>query len=891
MADTTPLLGDPTPRTAAKIKQVEILVERVAQLEKQLMEVNKGPPAGYFDPKGAKKARVLGASELKFRATLGMVLRCVMACVVCSLPVFIPSVYNAMDVNYSGNIAGGVCLLVVFTIYQNLGITVCQAWQGFVGSGVSCLVIHLLNVWMPLGARNPDTYSPWIANFVNVMFIFLNLWLNMSLNTKLFSICYFVYMMVEFQNPTSVAIFNEGWAINYDSYQAATWLTIIPGLIVAVICMLVPYPLSALSAAKANAFKSTHELTKLIDDITLYFQGSAASVKIFQYETGAVGLRSLIGALAADLDGSWWEHFDIGSKGQVRGLLGRHATMMGKMCDNLFAMLACVSVEGFEESHITCMDKMKESVDKLVGSCKTLLETVTQSASDGDINPDERQELMDLYEQVKTALAEFSAAFDATRKEVFPDLRVTPDLQSESFFFYTLSVYARYAMDYTDNLLNSPPCPKGFCKEVWDAFLAMFDTSVLLKDPDHVSFTMRNTISISICYYLGMYGLGYSGVVAGSASVLLSRFAGSAIVKNLGRLQAVCIGNITPHIIVRLFGTSCYNPRIVASVLAMAFWEIVTCYVYYSSPTYGYIGCLTAAFALSQLIYPCSDLAGSAADAAEATFEQAVFAKLTQTTIAVLIMTFVDTILSRDRASTMAINNFLQGMLAIDGGFQAAFVERDATGGIKKGQKLKARRTIDISGKGDLAMVSDDNARKPGFIAGKLALAEFLGNECPKEPRYHRGPWPSAYFSGMVRLAYILRAYLNEMEHALMTTDGTYDDVWGNIRGCASFEKVKDDLMKTMEDVLNLAQVVLRNETNDDMSHMIDKMTVLEGCDKLDDMPKLIEEINASDLAFPDVPEKSLEDDLLCRVHVLLMIFDQVTYTLSQMVAASIKAC
>jgi hypothetical protein len=554
-------------------------------------------------------------------------------------------------------------------------------------------------------------------------------------------------------------------------------------------------------------------------------------------------------------------------------------------------MLACVSVEGFEDTHVNCMEKMKAPIEKLTGAVSSLLHTVTQAASDGDINPDERQELMDLHEGVKTALSEFSAAFDATRKEIFPDAKVTADLQSESFFFYTISVYARYAMDYTDNLLNDPPRPKGFIREVIDAFGATFDTGVLMKDADHVSFTVRNTISITLCYYLGMYFLGYSGVVAGSASVLLSRFAGSAIVKNLGRLQAVCIGNIAPHIIVRIFGTACYGPRIVASVLAMAFWEVVTCYVYYSSPSYGYIGCLTAAFALSQLIYPCSDLTGSAADAAEATFEQAVFAKLTQTTMAVLLMTCVDTVLSRDRASTMAINNFLQSMIGIDGGFQAAFAERDAAGNMKKGQKLKPRRTIDISSKGDLAMVTGEGERKPGYIAGKLSLAEFLGNECPKEPRYHRGPWPSAYFSSMIRLAYILRAYLNEMEHALTTSDGVYDDLIANIRSCPSFEKVKNDLMQTLEDVLNLAQVVLRNETQEDMSGMVDKLTALEGCDKLDDMPKLIEEINASELAFPDVPSASLEDDLLCRLHVVLMIFDQVTYTLSQMVAASIKAC
>jgi len=883
-----PLLADPTPRTAAKIKQVEILVERVAQLEKQLQEVNKPEPAKPPPPPSGKKR---GASVDKYNATLGICYRCTAAVVVCSLPVFIPSVYNKMDVNYSGNIAGGVCLLVVFTIYQNLGITVSQAWQGFVGSGVGCVLIHLLNVWMPLGARNPETYNFWAANLICFLFIFLNLWLNISLNTRLFSICYFVYMMMEFQNPTSVAIFNTGWAIDYDSYQASTWFTIIPGLIIAILCMLFPTPLTASSACKRSAAASTNTLTQLIEDISEYFNGSCASVKIYQYETTAVSLRSLLGTLSADLDGSWWEHFDIGANGQVRGLLTRHGTMMSHMCDNLFAMLACVSVEGFEDSHVNCMEKMKAPVDKLNSTVKDLMDSVTAAASDGTISPDERGELMDYQNAVKVALGELSAAFDSTRKELFPDCRVTADLQSESFFFYTLSVYARYACDYTDELLNNPPVVKGFCKELVDAFIAMFDMNLLTKDPDYTSFTIRNTISITICYFLGMYCLDYSGIVSGSASVLLSKFAGSALVKNLGRLQAVCIGNIAPHIIVTIFGTACSAPRIVASIVAMGMWEIISCYVFYASASYGYIGCLVAAFSLSQLIYPCSDVTGAAAAAAEATFEQAVFAKLTQTTMAVAIMTCVDSVLARDRASTMAINNFLQGMLGIDGGFQAAFAERDAAGNVKKAAKqIKARRAIDISGKGDSATAPEMHERKPGYIAGKLAMASFLGGESPKEPRYQRAPWPTAYFDSMVRLAYILRAYLNELEHGMTKSDGSYDDLWGNVRDCPSFEKVKTDLMQTMEDVLNLAQTVMRNETAQDMTHMVDKLTVLEGCDKLDDMPKLIEEINASALAFPEAPEASLEDDLVVRVHVVLMIFDQVTYTLSEMVAASIKA-
>jgi len=244
--------------------------------------------------------------------------------------------------------------------------------------------------------------------------------------------------------------------------------------------------------------------------------------------------------------------------------------------------------------------------------------------------------------------------------------------------------------------------------------------------------------------------------------------------------------------------------------------------------------------------------------------------------------------LSPERASDKAINSFLKSLCSLDAGFQAVFAERSATGEIKKGGVV-ARHMISFQGKKKNAnnMISADG-RKPGYIAGLLSLSELLAGECPKEPRYHRAPWPAAFFASMVRQAYILRANLNELEHALQGSDGTFDDLFSNFRDLPPFSGIKKDLMHTMEDLLHLTQDLLRNETGLSMKHLMEKMNALEGVDTLEDMPALIDEINGT-LKFPDPLEPSMEDDLLCRINVVFMIFENVCECMAEMVKACIK--
>eukprot|EP00974_Lingulodinium_polyedra_P065952 6379874-Lingulodinium_polyedra.AAC.1 len=80
--------------------------------------------------------------------------------------------------------------------------------------------------------------------------------------------------------------------------------------------------------------------------------------------------------------------------------------------------------------------------------------------------------------------------------EISPEKVITTGLQSESFFVQGISMYARLAYQYTEEMLNVPVKTDSLPKQLVCAFIDIFNPSVLRRAKDVHSFTIRNTISL-----------------------------------------------------------------------------------------------------------------------------------------------------------------------------------------------------------------------------------------------------------------------------------------------------------------------------------------------------------------------------------------------------------
>jgi len=95
-----------------------------------------------------------GSSVQAFLRSVRMAFGTGCVCLLTALPVLVPSWYRSIDPNYSGLIGGGTVLIVVFTVYGNVGLTIQLVYQGIIGTFIACLPVHFCSVMMP-GSKEP----------------------------------------------------------------------------------------------------------------------------------------------------------------------------------------------------------------------------------------------------------------------------------------------------------------------------------------------------------------------------------------------------------------------------------------------------------------------------------------------------------------------------------------------------------------------------------------------------------------------------------------------------------------------------------------------------------------------------------------------------------------
>jgi len=841
------------------------------------------------------EAEEVGASVIVFQGHIGLSMRTSFVTTLLALPVVIPAwntYFNSIPglPAWMAMIPGGVCLMVVFTVYQNLGNTLQLAWQGAAGTFIGCCWSHVMSATMPYGASG-EHYDPYIMNAANIGLIVFTYWLNLSKNVRMFIVSYHVFFVMALQNPNADPLMNTTWAINWTAQTTTTMCTALIGMVGAVLVVAFPTPLTAKSHARRSAGSIAQKTCDMVDHLFVYYQRSEPSVTITQLEVEALQLAGKVQAMRGDIEAAWWEHLDIGRGGKVRSLLTRHVGMLSTLSDNIFAMQICISREDFGNTHVQCMAKIKGRVSALLITSRELLVKATEAAGDGDIDKSEEAALRALMDQVTDCISQLAKNFNQTRKVMFPTKVINVDLQAESFFVYCLSIHARLIVEYTQKMLDEPPKTTSVLTHMVVAFKGVFNFTMMKASLNKSSFAFRGSLEILIMYYMGMYLFEYNAAGACCISLLLSDFAGSAMVKNLGRLQAVVLAAIVPHVIARLQGTSC-DPAI-ASLKAFSIFafEVLTCYIYYSSATYGYIGCLTAAFALSTLIYPCTLESSAEAAASELTYSFAQYTKILQTTIACIVMMTVDSILSGGRASDLGTNSLLKALMSVDAWFQAVFMTRLPEGDVKGAMEKREDFMKDAAFAKEIQRTFN-GPRQTGTISGHLNMADMLGAEADKEPRYHRAAWPTAFFNRCVRIGHILRANLNMVEQVLQgsRSESLYTDIFGKIRETREWKAVQDDVVNTLGDAIFMVQEVLHNETAKPLPDVAEKAATMENSDKLEAMDALFVTINKSGLKYPpDQGLDSLEEDVICRINVILMLMDASVGNVADMTKECLK--
>jgi len=488
--------------------------------------------------------------------------------------------------------------------------------------------------------------------------------------------------------------------------------------------------------------------------------------------------------------------------------------------------------------------------------------------------------------------------FCQARKELSPNEVLNKGLNSESYFVYSLSVHARHTISFAEAMIeeghqkqaNTPA--KAFFT-IMNSFREPF-TVTAMAEQSYRSFVLRSFLSVLIAFYVGFWFLDYNPSAASTVSLLLSDTVGSKLQKNIGRITGVVIGNIVPHILQQMMGQSCNPVRISLQGLALFSWVFMTFTIYMTSPEYGYITCLAAAFGGMGLTYPCDD---NETSSGEIPFAINAYKTIVQTTIGAIILLIVDMFLSPARASALATQKLIRAMSNLDAGFRATFEKKNPDGTLESGP-LQRRHSLDLLTWHGMSETIPAQERKPGTILRQLYLSDQLGNEASHEGRLYRDAWPKGLFLHLVKTCMTLRAYLHQLEKLQTSSKNVFDNVFFKLHEMEHFDKVKNGLLMRMDAAIEAAHTVLANIEagyEEENAHL-DSVSQLEELVKgqrnaarsMLHLPNLMKEINAKVTFSSEIPD-TLEDEETCRVAVLFQILDAITDQMAMIIDDCIR--
>lgn len=382
----------------------------------------------------------------------------------------------------------------------------------------------------------------------------------------------------------------------------------------------------------------------------------------------------------------------------------------------------------------------------------------------------------------------------------------------------------------------------------------------LLVDRMHLNYVLRNWLSICLSFWVGYKGvagkmvLPYNAALASTCCVLLSRFIGSAMSKNLNRLQGVVLGTVFGQVVYALLAW-CIWWGYLAIAVAVFIWAFASLFIYYNSQTYSSVGLLLGVFGVGGMLQGCSD------DIFDPTLS---YYGVINCTSGIVIMCLVDTIFAAGRASDLALMSF-------HAAWDPILQQVDELLNYKM-ERLAPRR---------------------GTVRGLIADAHMLCQEAEAEPRYWRHPWPLAAFERGVKTLSMLRFTLAALEAGVTqvkpTGEAVKEDHFIAATKMESFIVVADHLKDMLKKTKNNLTFLLKNETGITSQAMFIEMKSLT--DSMEQASRDQLDVFAADInaqkheSAKDTLENDPISDMSILTRSLQSIFDELAMANRQMLA------
>merc|ERR1719217_593402 len=750
-------------------------------------------------------------------------------CLLASI-VWVPAIRKPFPNEIQARIPLVICLFV-FTINPLLGTAVQNCCCGIMGTFVACFHMWVMNGIFPGGMKEgmSPTSATAIFGWANfLIFTFLVLWCKCGIGTKMFALATDIGFMLAFLDPKSTMPFSENFSISSQGTAVNTMLATILGCLAAPLMNLIPYPLAfAYNNMKDNAVAASSHTAKLFESIIVYYCGSEASVVVESEVKHAVDLRAELDGLGGAIGCSFWEGFDIGTRGTVRALMDSHAGLLNNIYDRLRAILIIARSEDFGSSHTAIMSKIRNASMQVALATTKLLNAVTVAATDGDISDSEKADLKKLVDEAKAAVKALAKDFDAARKAAGKP--ISADLLGENYFVLTISAYARLVIDYTDMMISSPPQGAGIGAAIVGGLSSTWDFAAM-TDRFQLNFTLVHFLALVVCWLYSVFVDKWAGGCVITAVFLMSNNVCPDIQAFLNVLNAVILPVVAGTLVFQWACGSGFGDYTLP-FFAPLLWAIGMYGVFAKSvfllPCLVFVALTPFRWVTS---CPTGDIAAGA---------RALWGGMVANILAIVFVCSCQFFLAVGRANDLATGKLDDAFMGLRKAFDAYWGHEDATG--------------------PMGSVSGDCGAGKGFCASAAI-----------EPRMWRNAWKAGLYMDVVTHVETIRLDILMLWFASAGSDGQPDGIFKKIEGSSSFNSVKEDLNSTLEDAHALAIAILSNETS---TTGLDTIKHTTGIDELGDLPALINHVNST-MKFPASAPDNMEDDELCQVSTVCMLLD-----------------
>jgi len=772
----------------------------------------------------------------------------VVCCLACASRAICPDWMPDVYLSYLPSIMPAI----IYTLYGNFATTMMYTVQGILGTVLACMNAYILTCVASDGSQVMA-----IINFV--LFCFAILFLNMNINVKIFALSWMPYFSMTFADPD----IHLGTRLTFslDSELTAIIFMQCAGSVLAILAALLPTPVTATSHAREYAATTANATAELFLFVAKYYCGTSKSLEINVWNSHLAAQRKAAAKMKVATKAAWWEGFDLGYFGRMRGLLMKHVEVLEDLDRRLGVLQVCVLREEFSESHAKVMEPVRPKLIDLVCAMGETLMAATICCTDGSIAEDECESMRRRISDIRKLLYEVASTFSSVRKTQSANgTGLDQDLRTESFFICEVSKCAEILVVFAQELIDpNSHSPKAIHLVVAGAIRNWFDPKVITTS-SYIYFVLRNGISIVVAFLLGLWIWDYDSSMAGYVALMVSAKPGAALLQNLGRMQGTVLGMLVGNI---LFSTLGSKEHFYVQCVAILVFEFCTNFIYHSSEEFGAIGALLAVFGGKVLMQQGTDEV-SPEDLLH--MESAAYHQFYMLAIGLAVNTLTDMILLSAPASTMAKEALLQGMDRSFNQFENFLVD-----GFSQ-----------LEGLGSFV----------GEVDANFADAEKFSLEADQEPRWHKALFRTKLFGLLIDKLRETHADLLTVQRSFQGEGG--EELFSLISERPSFPAVRRELLAKMQRTQKLLRDVLGHESIGRIDPQMLSGVADLGSSQPEALERLIAEIHQEVLAssqnkIGELEHATMALDQVCRLCTILEMLSRVMKDVHSTLAVTIE--